>query len=338
VQPRVRQEDIAKAADVSVSTVSRVLSGAPGISERVRSDVKRVARELGHSEVPKSARNHGMLNKALLFVSETNTTSATGSIYALAIGGLQEAAKDAGVAIRFTLRDGEGFVPGHLLAEQDLGVVFLGLDPSAEILGDLRERRIPVVLVNGLDPEMMADSVSPANFFGGRIAARYLVEMGHRNILALVSRHRWTLRRRVEGFLSGVTEFGGSQAHVTVAEVKNLNAAFAIASIEDRLDGSGALPDALFCGNDLVALAAIQALRRRGIDVPGEVSVLGFNDLPMANMSDPALTTIHVDWHQVGREAIRLLMQRKAEPDRPTIQIQTGARLIERASVQKNKN
>ena len=103
------------------------------------------------------------------------------------------------------------------------------------------------------------------------------------------------------------------------------------------MDGSGALPDALFCGNDLVALAAIQALRRRGIDVPGEVSVLGFDDLPMANMSDPALTTIHVDWHQVGREAIRLLMQRRAEPDRPTIHIQTGARLIERASVQKNK-
>lgn len=335
-QPRVRQEDIARAADVSVSTVSRVLSGAPGISERVRSTVKRVARELGHTETPRPARHHRELRKALLFIGEHSSAAATGTIYSLVIGGLQEAAAEEGLAIRYTLRDGDGFLPGHLLDdEQDFGVIILGVDPDPEVLRDLSERGIPTVLTNGLDPDMQADSVSPANFFGGRLAARYLVEQGHTDILALISRHRWTLRRRTDGFLSGIAEFGGGEVNVETIDLESLNASAVFSVMERRRVEGRAPPGAMFCGNDLVAIAAIQALRSGGVAVPDRVSVMGFDDLPVANMTDPALTTIHIDWHRIGREAIRLLMQRAAEPERPPVQIQAGAHLVVRASTQK---
>lgn len=330
---RVSQADIAQAVGVSVSTVSRVLSGASGISSRVRTEVLRAARELGHRSASAQQPVGLELKSAFMLFNENSHLSQVSAIYGLVLAGLRTAAQDSGIALHYLLRSADEEIPEAVFNRDDAGVLFVGIDPSPEALERLARKSIPTVLVNGLDPDLRVNAVSPANYFGGRLVARFLIERGHRRILHLSSQHRWTIRRRTEGFLQGINEYSNGTAIVDSHFYRRLEAEYVQESI-DRTFASGAeMPTAIFCGNDLLALATVQTLQARGIDVPGDVSVMGFDDLPIADLCDPGLSTVRVDWRGMGQEAFRLLNLGIVSDQQPARQVQTGVTLVERQSV-----
>ncbi|MFV0334227.1 MAG: LacI family DNA-binding transcriptional regulator [Tropicimonas sp.] len=331
---RVNQSEIARASGVSVSTVSRVLSRAPGISAPVRDRVMSIAREMGYKiqlpgMVPGTA-----VSRVVLFVGPFQTPTGMSLVYSAILAGIRSAAESSGIAVTFALQDGEGNLPKHLLSDSGAGFLFLGVDPEPQVLRALHARKVPIVLVNGLDPEMIADAVSPANFSGGRLAARHLIEKGHRKIVQLTNLQRWTLRRRSQGLISGIREFSGGDgaADVRTVELDSLNEASVFRTVKQLLAHIEAGCTAAFCGNDLVGLATLQALKAHGYSVPGDIAVIGFDDLPVAEMADPALTTINIDWEAIGAEAMRLVTQRQADFTAPARHIQIGARLVQRQS------
>lgn len=330
---RVSQADIAQAVGVSVSTVSRVLSGAAGISERVRGEVLRAARELGHRGSVESNNTGVELKSAFLLFNEDSHQPQISSIYGLILAGLRAAAEDSGIALQFLLRNNNEEVPEAVFSRNDAGVLFVGIDPTPDALARLSNCGVPTVLVNGLDPDLRVHAVSPANYFGGRLVARFLVEQGHRRILHLSTRQRWTLRRRTEGFLQGVEDYSQGSTVVDTRYFDRLEASYIADALTEAFQEGVTPPTAIFCSNDLQALATVQTLQARGISVPGDVSVMGFDDLPIADLCDPGLSTVRVDWRGMGQEAFRLLNLGLVSDKYPARQVQTGVALVERASV-----
>lgn len=330
---RVNQTAIATASGVSVSTVSRVLSNAPGISEPVRSKVTAIARELGYKIVPPGMDRTPTLSKVILFAGTEISPSGLSLVYNSILGGIQEVAGPLGIAVSFALPGADGLLPKHILEEENVGFIFLGTDPDPDLLRALRQRGVPVVLANGLDPEMIVDSVSPANYHGSRIAARHLAERGHRKVLILSSHTRWTLKRRNEGFQAGLHEFSGDgDVEISQFELQSLSGEAVFESTAEWLKILEGGITAIFCGNDLVGLAALQVLRERGISVPGEIAVIGFDNLPLAEMCDPPLSTVDVDWRSLGAEAMRIISLRGASPEGAPRQLHLGAQLVVRQS------
>lgn len=329
---RVNQTEIARASGVSVSTVSRVLSHAPGISSPVRDKVMTVARDMGYRmSVPGMVRGTA-LSRVVLFVGQMRTPTGLGLVYNSILAGLRDVADSSGISVHFALQDGDGELPKHILSENDSGFLFLGMDPSPKVLRALRARDVPVVLVNGYDPDMIVDTVSPSNFGGGRLAARHLVERGHTRILCLTHENRWTLQRRGEGLRSGMRELGGPKAEVRTVHIPELNEEAVYASEKEWFNILNEGYSAIFCGNDLVGLAVMQILKGRGLSVPEDIAVMGFDDFPVAEMSDPPLSTINIDWQAIGAEAMRLVTLRQADPSAPMRQLQLSGTLIARRS------
>lgn len=327
-QSRVRQEDIARAVGVSVSTVSRVLSGAPGISPATAEKVMRAAADLGTPVTgptggPGSAVAAHKMQRALLFLNQVDINTGSGSIYHFVITGIQKAAKKAGLPIELALLGDDGEIPEKILGGPETGVLFAGVDPCHNVSERLKNKGHPTVIVNGLDPTMRHDQVAPNNYFGGQLAAQYLVSMGHRRILHLGTRRRWTLSARTDGFRAGIDGADVTGLKCDNIELPNVTEHAARVTLNDLLERGDFAYSAVFCAADNVALTAMQELRMRGIEVPRQVSLLGFNGLPVAELSSPLLSTLAVDWEFLGAESIRILALRSLEPLRPTQQIQT---------------
>jgi len=220
-----------------------------------------------------------------------------------------------------------------LLEGKGSGVLFAGVDPTESLIDRLIANGNPAVLVNGLDTTMKLDHVAPNNLFGGISAARHLIKTGHKSILQLGTELRWTLKTRSEGFRLGIQVYGKDQVHcdtVMMPAFQEADAREALKSIplSDRFPY-----DAIFCNADNLALAVMQELRLRGLSVPDEVSVLGFNGSPISELSSPPLSTLRINWENIGAEAIRLLLRRAENPSAPTQQSLFDATLVERASV-----
>lgn len=330
-QSRVRQEDIAKLVGVSVSTVSRVLSGAPGISRATTEKVLKAAADLGTPLTLPAGRGAPMANprikRALLLQSQADLNSGSASIYHFIMTGLKNAAAEVGLRVELALFGDDGAIPSQILGGTETGVLFAGVDPEPALMKSLLDQGHPTVMVNGIDLTMTHDHVAPNNYFGGWLAAQHLLEMGHRRILHLGTRRRETLAARNLGFRAAIEQLGGAEVACDHIEMESVTEQSAHRFLLPML-AEGRFPyTAVFCAADTVALGVMQDLRMHGLNVPGDVSILGFNGLPLAEFSSPLLSTLHVDWEHLGTEAIRLLAARSAQPGSPTHQILTQVKL-----------
>jgi DNA-binding LacI/PurR family transcriptional regulator len=200
---RPRQTDIARVTGVSVSTVSRVLTNELGVSTDVRDQVIRIASELGYHLRPiPAAKPQNQRLVAIIPVGQA--TGGLGAFYEGILTGLR------GMAARM----GGGLVPRlfrstslsvavleQMLSEAHAAGVFLvGIDPPEDVCTWLKEAKVPTVLVNGSDPDLRFDCVSPANFYGAQLATQHLIAAGHKRLLYFTDSHRHTICERIRGF------------------------------------------------------------------------------------------------------------------------------------------
>jgi len=319
------QTAIARAAGVSVSTVSRALSNAPGISDERRTQIRRLAHEagyLGRSPAVVATRT------LLTYVTASIATGGLAPFYDAIVSALVATAREAGLALGVRLVDEAALDIKRLerdaALETPIATLFVGIDPSPAIAARYLAGETPLVLVNGYDPDMRFDGVAPNNFFGGALAARHLLEAGHRSLLYVEDHIRWTTIQRRRGFIAALERWPGAR-HTVLGIAGNPEAALA-AEIERRRLGDSDWT-AMFCVNDMSAIRAIGALEAAGFHVPVDISVLGFDDLPYASMMNPPLSTMTVDTGMIGRQAIGVLLRRLAEPAAPAVQIDCGVRL-----------
>jgi DNA-binding LacI/PurR family transcriptional regulator len=300
--PNIR--DVAREAGVSYQTVSRVLNDSPAIRPATREKVLRVIEELGYRPNP-AARALVTSRSRIIGVlsSQSALYGPTTSIQAIEV-----AARAAGYRLSVTsistsdpesIRAGLDFLRGQSIE------ALVVLAPQAGVFEALIEMSIGVPFVTleapGLDP---GRSISVDQTRGARLAVRHLIGRGHTEILHISGPSDWLeAQARLDGYRSELVESGLVPLAPVVGD---WTAEFGYQS------GRALLADrdftAVFCGNDQMALGFLHACREAGVDVPGKVSVVGFDDTPESAHFAPALTTIRQNFVEIGNRAIALLL------------------------------
>ncbi|MEU8818809.1 LacI family DNA-binding transcriptional regulator [Actinoplanes sp. NPDC048796] len=320
--------DVAARAGVSHQTVSRVLNGHPHVSPTTRTRVLAAIAELGYRR-NLSARVLATGRSNVVGVVAQNTTLYGPSSMVQAIG---EAALGADLSLTV------GHVAGYdataasrriverLVQQGAAGLVFIApVDAAAEAMR-LVPPGIPIVTVDGL-PEWDVANVSVDQYAGGRLATQHLLKHGHRTVWHVAGPEQWHgSRARESGWRAALAEAGAQAPPM-------LRAGWSAASGYQCGRMLARIPDctAVFAANDHVALGVMRALAEQGRRVPEDVSLIGFDDVPEAAYFHPALTTIRQEFADVGRQALRLLLD----------QLVTGARtatstLVEPAMVDRD--
>ncbi|MCW2738467.1 LacI family DNA-binding transcriptional regulator [Nocardioides sp.] len=310
-RPRVRLRDVAEHARVSATTASLVLGGRDvRVSEQTRQRVLRAARELDYRPNLTARSLRTQVSSTIGLVADTIVTGHYGGEL---IRGSLTAALAHGHRLLVCEYEGdpvlEPMLIEDLVARQVDGLLYTTASHDRVELPDaLAGQR--VVLVN-CESESSHPSVVPDEAEGGRAAARLLTDAGHREGIVLVGETPTTslpASRRLEGVTAGLAEVGA-----VVAEQLDCSwwpeAAFD--AVTEALAG-GMRPRALVCLNDRIALGTYQALGEAGLSVPGDVSVVSFDDSELASWLRPALSTIALPEFEMGRLAVDLLLGEEA--------------------------
>ncbi|MBF9232448.1 LacI family DNA-binding transcriptional regulator [Microvirga alba] len=330
--------DIARAAGVSVASVSKVLNNRPGVSEESRRRVLDIAGELGYLGRAGRASRSAVNSVTIVTLSRYFSDS---QFYEEIFQGIMEEAdaRSLDTDVRLLPSDGPG-------AEVDVSDIFrnglpgsillLGLDQPA-IVEQVVASGVPAVIINGLDPTMRLSSISPDNRFAGWLATQRLLEVGHREIVYITLPLRLSLRRRLDGFRDAMESVGitfDPDRHVIDLDKEKV-ADFETRIAIDRAFKSGRLKEttAFLCSTDIIALGVLQSLEARGLSVPSDYSVIGFDDMTIALHSRPPLTTMRIDRVELGRQGIAMLMEQIANPNTSPRRVAMAVPLIERATV-----
>jgi len=304
-------KDVARQAGVNQSTVSRVLGTARGasISADVRRRVQRIARTLDYHRNPSAvALRTGATRTVMVVVSDM-----TDMYYSAIISGVQEVlvAEGYSLVLHSLAHAGppEGF-PRFFRQYNFDGVLMLGALPGMtdDAIASLAGCGLPLVLVGCSMKASSVPSVTAANREGGRLAAVHLWGLGHTRIAVMRGPRGWPdITQRIEGFRAELSRQGADTGSVRLFPCA-LRQTHAGDEATAKLLESWT-PTAIFCMNDATAVGSMSALRRVGLRIPGDVSVVGFDDGELAEFSCPPLTTIRQPRLQMGREGARSLIR-----------------------------
>jgi LacI family transcriptional regulator len=303
---RVTIAAIAKAAGVSVPTVSRVLNGRTDVSAETRDRVERLLRERGYRR-----RNSRQPGRAQLLDLVFNDLDSPWAVEL--IRGVADLAHAAGVGtVVSAVHDDPGATRqwlANLRARTSDGVIFVMSDLTAPIHAHLRRLHIPAVVIdpaNGASAEV--PTVGATNWAGGLSATEHLIGLGHRRI-GLVAGPRQLLcsRARLDGYRAALDAAGLTAATELIVQGDFHHESGFVAG--GRLLDLADPPSAVFASSDQMALGVHEAARRRGLRVPTDLSVIGFDDLPEARWASPPLTTVRQPLAEMGSLAARTVLR-----------------------------
>ena len=336
----VTTQDVAHAASVSRVTVSRVLNNHGNVTDRIRQRVLQAAADVGYLSrrarpalVPaegQPARQVPVLRDiGFFFTSILGEEPLTGNpFWSPVLHGVEQEASAAGIHVTYRSITPYADRPEalvELVRAAGLDGILLVGPTSAPVVRALRGADVPLVLVDNAVPGVAADAVLGDCYGGGRAAVQHLVELGHRDVafiggpFQIAPRpldHRtntiWSVEQRALGYLTALSEAGIAPDY-GLYEGGNLTTAGGYEACR-RLLESGRRFTALFCANDAGAVGAIRALHEAGLSVPRDVSVVGFDDIEIAQHLIPPLTTVRVDKEAMGAWAVQRLVARALTP------------------------
>ncbi|MBP1861442.1 LacI family DNA-binding transcriptional regulator [Rhizobium herbae] len=328
---RVRLEDIAEACGVSLSTASRAIAGEKGVRPEIRQRVLEAAK-IANYVIPTAVAGQ----KVILAASSAAMIDYVRNQFTLyVLEGVQERAQALGLEIvtrPIADRQEELAVLQEALDDpQVAGLLFLTVDDE-DMLAATRGFDKPVVLLNGDDPFMRLSSVTPCNRSSARLAADHLIELGHERILFLMRPGRRTIERRYEGWKDALLHHGLAADADLVVPVEDWLPELAAQAIASRIEARGLDFTAVLAAGDSLAVGAMMGVQQRGYSVPGDVSVMGMDDLPQAAFLNPPLTTMHIPMREIGSVALDLLRDSLSGLPMPPRRVELACHLVERAS------
>lgn len=323
--------DVARLAGVSQATVSRVISGSTAVSEPTRTRVLAAMESLGYAP--------NLLARAM----KTRRTGSIGVVVSeLRNPFYPEALDEVGAALAseglrmvlFNTDAGEGAALETIRQRLIDGVVFTSGSSRSAALQEAVAVDAPFVLLNRSVAGLAGDQVTSDNAAGAAAVAAHLVDAGHRRIAFLgghdPSGDPSTVAERRAAFAAALERLGRRlDPSLTVF------GGLGFRSGADGIERLLALPDpptAVFCANDITAIGALETARARGVDVPGALSIVGYDDIEAAGWHSLRLTTVRQPLDRMARRAVELLVSRIADPARPGRHERFPADLVVRAT------
>lgn len=328
--------DVAARAGVSPGTVSNVLNRPERVAESTRRRVERAVQELDYvrNSSGRSLRAGRSDSVGLIVLDVTNP------FFAEVARGVEDTAGEEGLAVVLlnsaeqTLRQSRSI---RLLAEQRAaGAVIMPVDGDTADLLWLRKQGVPGVLLDRGDvTDDTACSVSVDNHAGGMAAGRHLINLGHERISYLSGpADLEQCRTRLEGLRAAVTAAGADPDEVVrVIHTPQLNAESGEKAVEEVLAGGPKRrPQAVFCTNDQLAVGVLKGLGERGLSAPADLSVVGYDDVNLAALVHPGLTTVAQPKYELGRAAMDLLLSELNDPEHRHQRLRFAPELVVRGS------
>jgi DNA-binding LacI/PurR family transcriptional regulator len=312
---RVSIKDIARVAGVSYSTVSRALNNNPLISQEVRSRVQALAQSMGYSP---NALAQGLLSRRTHSIGVIITT-VSDRFFVDVLRGVEEVAKAADIGVFLAISnndpDQEIKIIENFNRRRVDGVIVAASRLDDEYANRLEEIHIPIVVVNNQAEGDYQNlySICVDDYAGGRLAMRHLFDLGHRKIGYLGMGNRpASNHRRLQAYLDALKE----EKIKPQASWMRIDQTITAGDLEgDIRAGQSYAPvlveaglTALFCYCDSVAIGAMMACRSMKIAVPGEISIVGFDDNDLCEIVYPPLTTIRQPKYEMGQTAMNMLL------------------------------
>lgn len=310
-QRRLQMVDIARLAGVSVSTVSRALNGSELVNAETRQRVAELARSLNYS-INTSARNLRLQeNKTVAVVVPYDAKSRqhiSDPFFLSIVGSIADALTDRGYDMLLSRVDADRLdLASHWVdSGKALGVILIGQWRQHDQLNDMAARRLPLVVWGGEMPQQLYSSVGGDNVLGGTLATRHLLQMGRQRIAFLGDAKLPEVWLRRQGYGQALRD-AGLEVDATLELPVPFEPGVATDIVREFCNTRRDF-DAMFCCSDVLALLATQALRAAGRSVPGDVAVVGYDDMPLAAYSDPPLTTVHQPVAEAGVELVEALL------------------------------
>ena len=328
--------ELSKLINVSPATISIVINEKKGVSEETREKVLMAMQEYNYcpQQRKKTIENKNVLvlkyYRSGVFVEE-NQGFIAGILDAVE-NRLQK--ENLNMVLRVYKEGFEKF-----LAETDLspyeGIILIGTEFTPDLYPLFASISIPYVVVDNVCPYTSCNSVCMNNEENVYIAINYLKECGHQSIGYIggnVYSENFQLRKK--GFMESVERLNLNY----IKEHTYMISPTMVGAYNDmliQLDNISTLPDCFFADNDTLALGAIKALKEKGIKIPNDVSIIGFDDIPYSAVSSPALTTVHVQRNQIGKLAVEKLLKMKKDRKIKSAKTLITGNLIVRDSVAK---
>ncbi|TFD20093.1 LacI family DNA-binding transcriptional regulator [Cryobacterium sp. TMS1-13-1] len=325
---RATLAQIAHDASVSMSTVSKVLNARTGVSTATRVRVEDLLVSHGYNR-----RGSEQSNSTLIELVFNNIDS----IWSLElIRGVERVARQNGLSVILT-ESGDRHSPSPdwikgVLQRQPLGVILVFSDLSDDHKRQLNTRNIPFVVVDPAgDPAPDVPSIGSANWSGGLLATRHLIELGHRRIGIITGPEDMLCSlARLSGYRSAL-EAAGIQFDPALVAIGDFGRESGVARGHELL-AQADRPTAIFASSDLQAIGLYAATRALGLQVPRDLSIVGYDDLPVASWVDPALTTVRQPLVEMAEEATRLVLKLRTNGHAENIRLDLAVNLVHRGS------
>jgi LacI family transcriptional regulator len=306
--------DVARRAEVSAATVSRVLNGHSSVDPQLAERVRVAVAELDYR--PSAlARN---LRRSRTSLWAVIISDVGNPFFTSLVRGVEDVAQSSGYSVVLCNSDEdpdkESNYVSVALAEQVAGVI---MSPSGQPAAAARllDAGTPLVLIDRELPDVRADSVLVDNEHGAAEATAHLLSGGYQRIACVTGPESVsTARRRLRGYQLAIADGGGSydESLVRYGDFRETGGYQAMAGLLDLPEP----PDAVFVANNLMAVGALECLRARGVTVPDQIGVVGFDDLPWSDLVRPPLTTVSQPTYELGQVAAQLLTERISDRSR----------------------
>ncbi len=323
----VTMNEIAKKLNLSIATVSRALSGkADTVSEETRKTIFEAVEKYGY-------RKRRTIGKSVAFVIDKDSFNLSSQFYAQIISGIEEELIRSKYYFHFNSVEREKFDLTKInLNFNDLaGVIMVGVYHDDFVL-KLKSIEIPLVLLDYYIPTEDIHTVLIDNVDGILKACKYLASLGHTRVAYLSGDSVETsAQERLYGFRRSQEMFGldGDRDLVLMNCKSRMDEGFEAMNAILDIDR---LPTAVLAYNDLIAVGAMDAIKQRGLSIPQDISLVGFDDIGLASEVNPSLTTVHVRKRTMGIMAVKSLLQIIKGTEEPVKKVLVPTRLVIRDS------
>lgn len=332
-------KDVAKKAGVSISTVSRVINDSKPVTNEVKQRVLDIIKETGY--VPNPLARSLVTKKSQLI--GVIVPEVTDTFSAEILNGIEEISKmynyDILLANTYSERESELKNINLLRAKQVEGIVMICWDIDREVVKVLENSGIPAVYISKTSRDIDIFNVSIQNYPAAKEMTQYLIDRGHEKIALMLTGNKNTdlIDERLEGYKAALEENKIPFESELVVTTDGTTYENGYSSAKELLTGSKEIPHAIFATSDEVAIGAINACFDLGYKVPQDISVAGFNDVKLAKIYRPKLTTVYQPLFDMGAVAIRMIIKMVKGKEIEDKKVTLPFKIVDRESVIERK-
>ena len=306
-----RLEDIARQAGVSISTVSRALNDSPAVKRRTKQEIWRIARAHNYDfrqHMPNGPIGAEATIAVIVPAPQARETRVADPFFLELLAGIAEAARDrkADLIISHVFPRSEKDLEFAMTTSRATGMIFIGQSSLHNAFNKLADGTDKFVVWGADFADAAYCTIGSDNVAGGRRATSHLLRLGRRRVLFLGDTEAPEAEQRFRGYRLAMEEAG-----IAVDDRLAISAHFDVQSGESTTASAierGIEFDAIFAASDLIAIGAMRALAKAGRSVPGDVSIVGYDNIPSARLVTPRLTTIDQDANLAGRMLVSKLI------------------------------